>query len=101
MNNYTVKELLFAIKNKESLEARAAETGNFDILSPVMDAEMAVKNAGFTDRQMYIFKKYYVQDFTLAMIADELEISHQGVADCLAQCRKKLQKYIDREVEQC
>ena len=56
MNNYTVKELLFAIKNKESLEDRAAETGNFDIISPVMDAEMAVKNAGFTDRQMYIFK---------------------------------------------
>ena len=75
MNNYTVKELLFAIKNKESLESRAAETGNFDIISPVMDAEMAVKNAGFTDRQMYIFKKYYVQDFTLAMIADELGIS--------------------------
>lgn len=99
MNNYTVKELLFAIKNKESLEDRAAETGNFDILSPVMDAERAVKNAGFTARQMDFFTLYYVQDFTLAMIADKYGISHQGVADNLAQCRKKLQKYIDREGE--
>ena len=93
---YSVNEILFAITNKETLEDRAGSVGNFDLLIPVMDAEIIIKNVDFTDRQREIFNMYYVQDFTLAMISDRLGISHQGVSDCLKQARRKIKKYIDR-----
>lgn len=95
MNNYTVSEILFAIKNKSTLEDRAAITGCYDILDVVVDADRIVNNCGLTDRQRQIFNMYYVQDFTLAMIGNALEISHQGVADALAQCRRKIKRYIE------
>lgn len=100
-SNYTVKELLYAIQHKNELEDRCATTGNFDLLSQVMDAEIAVMNAGFTDRQMEAFRLYYVEDWTLAMIADKYNTTHQNIACHLSSCRKKLQKYLDREEEQC
>lgn len=98
-SDYTLKEVLFAVRHKPELLDRAAETGNFDLVDTVVDAEYIINHCGLTARQMDFFTLYYVQDFTLAMIADKYSISHQGVADNLAQCRKKLQKYIDREGE--
>lgn len=97
MNNYTVNEILFAINNRESLEHRASVTGNFDIIIPVMDAERIVKEVDFTDRQREVFNMYYYKDYTLAMIGDRLGISHQGISDCLKNCRRKLQKYLDNQ----
>lgn len=101
MNNYTVKEVLYIIRHKSELLDRAAITGNFDLVDHVADAEYIVNHCGLTARQMDFFTLYYVHDFTLAMIGDKYSISHQGAADALAQCRKKIQRYIDREVEQC
>lgn len=99
-DKYTVKEIIYAIQHKAELEDRCATTGNFDLLSQVMDAEIAVMNAGFTDKQMEAFTLYYKKDWTLAMIADKYNTTHQNIACHLSSCKKKLQKYLDKEEEQ-
>lgn len=99
MNNYTVKEVLYIIRHKSELLDRAAITGNFNLVDGVADAEYIINHCGLTARQMDFFTLYYVKDFTLAMIGDKYGISHQGAADNLAQCRKKIAKFIDREGE--
>lgn len=101
MNNYTVKEVLYIIRHKSDLLDRAATTGNFDLVDVVADAEYIVNHCGLTARQMDFFTLYYVHDFTLAMIGDKYNISHQAAADNLAQCRKKITRFIGGGLEQC
>lgn len=96
---YNVDAILYAITYKESLEDRAATTGNYSLLSVVVDAEAIIKQAGFTARQQDIFNMYYIDDYTLVTIASKLGISYQGVADCLSQCKKKIQKVLDNMEE--
>ena len=68
---YNVDAILYAITYKESLEDRAATTGNYSLLSVVVDAEAIVKQAGVTARQQDIFNMYYIDDYTLVMLEFE------------------------------
>lgn len=48
-----------------------------------------------TDKQFAVMDMYYNQDFSLTEIADEMEISRQGVQAFLKQGEKNLHKYED------
>ena len=98
MSNYTVKEVLYIIRHKSDLLDRASITGNFDLVDIVADADYIINHCGLTARQMQIFKMYYVHDFTLAMIGAELGTSHQAPSDALAQCKKKIEKFLKEEI---
>ena len=92
--NYTLGEVIHTIKNEETLYDRACCGGTVDIIDGIVDIEMYVGKAGRTELQEKTFDKYYREDNTLAVIAKDQGISHQGVSDCLAQCRKKIRKVL-------
>ena len=93
---YTLKEILYTIRHKEELEYRAAVTGNMDLLDGIIDSEYIIKNAELTPKQMQTFSLYYYDDYTLDKIGDMFNTSHQSVADCLTQCKKKIKNYLKR-----
>ena len=95
MATYNINDILRAITNKDSYEDKAGITGNCSWVDIVIDAENIVKAAKLTARQQQVFDMYYVQDMTSSSIAAELSISHQGVSDCLAQCKKKIQAVLN------
>lgn len=97
VNNYTVGSIIFAIQHKDELIYSSSVSGNYDSLIAVEDAENYVIKANLTERQAEIFDMYYKKDLTLATIGETLGISYQGVADCLASCKKKLKKVLDKE----
>ncbi len=43
-----------------------------------------------TDKQAYVIDLYYNQDFSLAEIAEEMNISRQGVRDLIKRSEKQL-----------
>lgn len=48
-----------------------------------------------SDRQLLAVELYYIQDFSLAEIAEELNITRQGVFDTLKRAEQKLYNYED------
>lgn len=46
-----------------------------------------------TDRQSYVLNLYYNEDWSLAEIADELNVSRQNIYDIINRAGKKLQEY--------
>lgn len=49
-----------------------------------------------TDRQYLAVELYYIYDFSLAEIGEELDISRQGVYDMLKRSEQKLYEFEDR-----
>lgn len=50
----------------------------------------------FTSKQRDITNLYFNYDLSLTEIAEEKGCSKQGVSDCLAICRKKLEEYEEK-----
>lgn len=48
------------------------------------------------DRKKLIFEEYFLNDLSLGEIADELEISRQGVHDIVKRCTRELKDYEER-----
>ena len=92
---YHYNDVIRALKQKDSYYHKAGMTGNFDLIHIVVDAEKVIKQAELTDRQTKIFNLYHIQDLTLADVGARMGISHQAVADSLAQSKVKIQKILD------
>ena len=45
------------------------------------------------DKQRTIFEDYFIEDYSLAEVAEECDITRQGVYDTLNRIRKKLRSY--------
>ena len=50
----------------------------------------------FTQTQREITDLYFNYDLSLSEIAEEKNCSRQGVSDCLAICRKKMEEYEEK-----
>jgi predicted DNA-binding protein YlxM (UPF0122 family) len=50
----------------------------------------------FSDHKKRIFEDYILNDLSLSEIADELNISRQGVHDIVKRCTQELKAYEDR-----
>lgn len=48
------------------------------------------------DRHREIFEQYVLDDLSLSEIANEYEITRQGVYDIVKRCSKKLESYEDK-----
>ena len=94
---YNVDAILYAITYKESLEDRAATTGNYSLLSVVVDAEAIVKQAGFTARQQDIFNMYYIDDYSVKEISKILNIAEGTVKSRLSRSRELLRELLGKE----
>ena len=46
-----------------------------------------------TDKQREVFEMYYSEDLSLAEIADQMEITRQGVSDAVNKARRQLNDY--------
>ena len=49
-----------------------------------------------TEKQYFVLDKYYNEDYSLAEIAENLNISRQGVHDIIRKCRVSLREYEDK-----
>jgi predicted DNA-binding protein YlxM (UPF0122 family) len=50
----------------------------------------------FTEHKKHVFEDYVLNDLSLSEIADELNISRQGVHDIVKRCTQELKDYEDR-----
>ena len=50
----------------------------------------------FSDHKKRVFEDYILNDLSLSEIADELNISRQGVHDIVKRCSQELKNYEDR-----
>lgn len=50
----------------------------------------------FTEHKKRVFEDYVLNDLSLSEIADELNISRQGVHDIVKRCTQELKDYEDR-----
>ena len=50
----------------------------------------------FNDHKKRVFEDYILNDLSLSEIADELNISRQGVHDIVKRCSQELKNYEDR-----
>ena len=50
----------------------------------------------FTEHKKHVFEDYVLNDLSLSEIADELNISRQGVRDIVKRCTQELKDYEDR-----
>lgn len=94
-NTYSIHDVIRALKYKESYYTKAGMTGNFSLIHIVVDSERVIEEANLTDRQKQVIDLYWIKDLTLADIGKRLGISHQAVADCLAQSKTKIQRKLD------
>lgn len=46
-----------------------------------------------TDRQRQVYESVVLEDYSLSEVAEELEISRQGVHDMIRRCNKTLEEY--------
>ena len=49
-----------------------------------------------TDKQREVFEMYYSEDLSLAEIADQMEITRQGVSDAIGKARRQLSDYEEK-----
>ncbi len=50
----------------------------------------------FDERQKRIYESYIIEDMSLSEIAEDEDISRQGVHDIIKRCTKKLNMYEDK-----
>ena len=50
----------------------------------------------FTEHKKHVFEDYVLNDLSLSEIADEFNISRQGVHDIVKRCTQELKDYEDR-----
>ncbi len=49
-----------------------------------------------SDHNRVVFEDYVLNNYSLAEIAEEVELSRQGVRDIVVRCSKKLREYEER-----
>lgn len=92
---YTLKDVEIGIKRKNQLYSYA-ESGDFDAVHLIIDAEKALRLANPTALQIKTIQLYWVEGYTLKETGNILGVTAQAVKFNLELLKVKIKKVLDR-----
>lgn len=78
-----------------SMREEIRESGSINMLDLVLDAEMYLKKAGLSSKQMSTLQ-LYCEGYTMREIAERQGVTTKAVSKQLATIKKSIQKVIDK-----
>ena len=98
---YSVEEIIAAVVNTDSYINKAADTGHFSFVDTVIDAGLALEQAGISETHMKILYLLWVQGLSQTETAELLGMKRNTVTKIEGRAVKKIQAVLSRwEAEQ-
>lgn len=92
---YTYGTVCNLLKRYPLLYEDACYSGDLSHIDYKIDMDSLIKQAELTSKQLQILKLHYFEGKTQQSIAEELEISQQGVFNSLTGIKKKIEKVLN------
>lgn len=93
---YSVDDVIAAISNADSYRNKAADTGQFIFVDTVIDAELALKQAGLTEAQHEILYYRWSLGFTQEETATILGKKRDSIAKAEERSRHKIRLLLEK-----
>ncbi|URZ16881.1 hypothetical protein [Clostridium felsineum] len=78
-NGYRAKEILDILKRKDELVTYYERWGDTNMFDLVLDMENIISACNFTDTELFILEKLFVQGYTRKQVASMLKVTRQAI----------------------
>ena len=91
----TADDVIDAIINADTYRMKAADTGLYDIIDTLIDADLALKKACISEKHLNILFYRWALGYEQKDIADKFSITQQSVSVIEARTKVKIQRVLD------
>lgn len=95
-NQYSVPFMVSLAQNSEKISEQRFYRGDISASDLLMDLEILIKTAEFTDKQLFILNHYWIQGYTQEDVADKLGITQQMVEKHTRAIKKKIDRVLQK-----